>query len=71
MGWRMFLLLVIAVGLALAAMASLFSVDEVPLTSPSSASSQGTDSGEGIRDDSRKALRDVLREIDSDQEAAP
>lgn len=71
MGWRMFLLLVVALGMALAAMLSLFSVKDTPSGEPPPAEAQGTDAGQGIRDESREALRDVLREIDSDKGKSP
>ena len=71
MGWRMFLLLVVALGMALAAMLSLFSVKDTPSGEPPRVEAQGTDSGQGIRDESREALRDVLREIDSDKGKSP
>ena len=66
MGWRMFLLVALALGLAVAAIASLLSVGETPSVRPSTTQGRGTDSEEGIREESREALRDVLRNIDSD-----
>ena len=70
MGWRMGLVLLLALGLALAAMMSLISVGEGPKEASVKAGGSGTDSGEGIRDESREALRDLLRNLDSDQDAA-
>ena len=66
MGWRMLLLLGIALVMAVAAMASLFSVKETASPAKPAAKTQGTDSEQGIREESREALRDVLRQIDSD-----
>ena len=51
---------------AVAAIASLLSVGETPSVRPSTTQGRGTDSEEGIREESREALRDVLRNIDSD-----
>lgn len=66
MGWRMLLLLGIALVMAVAAMASLFSVKGTTTPAKPAAKTQGTDSEQGIREESREALRDVLRQIDSD-----
>ena len=71
MGWRMLLLVVLALGLALAAIVSLFSVDETPKETPATAVTRGTDAGQGIRDESREALRDLLRDLDSGKETSP
>ena len=66
MGWRMLLLLSIAVVMAVAAMASLFSVKETTTQAPPAAKNHGMDSDQGIREESREALRDVLRQLDDD-----
>jgi len=71
MVWKMGLLVLLAVGLALAAMMSLFSVGETPNATPDTTVTRGTDSGEGIRDESREALRDLLRDLDSSKETSP
>ncbi len=71
MGWRMLLLLGIAVVMAVAAMASLFSVTETAIPAEPPGKTQGTDSGQGIREESRDALRDVLRNIDSNGDNSP
>jgi uncharacterized membrane protein YgcG len=71
MGWRMLLLLTIAVVMAVAAMASLFSVTETPSQDRPAAKAEATDSDHGIRDESREALRDVLRQLDDDGGKSP
>ena len=71
MGWKMLLVVVLALALAFAAMRSLISVGEGPKGSPGTEVKRGTDSGQGIRDESREALRDILRDLDSGQETAP
>ena len=71
MGWKMGVMALLALGLALAAMVSLFSVGETSKATPATAVTRGTDSGEGIRDESREALRDLLRDLDSGKETSP
>ena len=71
MGWRMLLLLFVALVMAVAAMASLFSVTESPIETKPTVKTQGTDSGQGIRKESREALRDVLRKLDGEGAKSP
>ena len=65
-GWRMLLWLLVALGLALGAAWSLLSVDDGGNLGRPISESQGGASEEEIGDDSRRALRDLLREMDSE-----
>lgn len=64
-GLRMLLWLVVALGLGLAAAWSLIAVDDGGGSVEPVSETQGGASDEEIGDDSRRALRDLLREVDS------
>jgi len=65
-GWRMLLWLLVALGLALGAAWSLLSLDDGENSARPIPDTQGPLSQEEIGDDSRRALRDLLREMDSE-----
>ena len=67
-GWRMLILLLAALGLGLGAVWSLLSYEGDEGSSGSGQKTQSDDSHEEIGEDSRRALRDLLREVDSGSE---